>query len=132
MIKPKLVEVRTDLPEFRLIVAGSRDFEDYQLLTHCIEDLAKKDYDQYGVSIVSGMARGADAMAAHFAKEHGVKLYEMPADWSQGRGAGFARNTNMARFSDGLLAFWDNKSPGTKHMIDTMRKMGKPVTVVRF
>lgn len=119
--------------ELKLIVAGSRDFNDYVLLSSELNKLANGDFADRAVSIVSGMARGADAMAAHFARENGVMLYEYPADWDRlGKGAGFARNAQMAKDSDALLAFWDGRSPGTAHMIKTMTNMGKSVRVVKY
>ena len=51
-------------------------------------------------------------------------------DWDRyGRGAGFRRNTEMAEHADALVAVWDGASRGTKHMIDTMRRLGKKVYV---
>ena len=38
----------------------------------------------------------------------------------------------MAKAADGLVAFWDGKSKGTKHMIDIMTKAGKQVRVVMY
>lgn len=119
--------------ELKLIVAGSRGFNDYELLCRELIRLANDDFADKAVSIVSGMARGADALAVRFAKENDVVLYEYPADWdSLGKGAGFARNTQMARDSDFLLAFWDGQSNGTAHMIKTMTNMGKSVRVVKY
>lgn len=46
------------------------------------------------------------------------------------RYAAFVRNNEMAFFADALLAIWDGKSPGTRHMINAMRELGKPVKVV--
>ena len=119
--------------EFKLIVAGGRDFNDYSLLSAAITQLAEKKLSDRAVSIVSGVARGADAIGAHFARENGVVLYEFPADWNTyGKSAGYRRNVQMAEFSDGLLAFWDGNSRGTKHMIETMQDMGKPVWVLDY
>lgn len=121
------------MTEFKLIVAGGRDFADYSQLSKAILDLANGAYADKGVSIVSGMARGADALGARFAKEHGVQLYEAPANWDKyGKRAGFVRNNEMGVFSDGLLAFWDGQSKGTEQMIQYMRSLKKPVTVIRY
>lgn len=120
------------MKEFKLIVAGGRDFNDYGLLSKELNALANGIYADVAVSIVSGMARGADALAVRFAQEHGVQLYEFPADWSQGKWAGFLRNKEMAKFSDGLLAFWDGQSRGTRHMIETMEQLKKPVYIVQY
>lgn len=122
------------LPEFKLIVAGGRDFIDYGLLSTTIYILAEGTYANKAVSIVSGMARGADKLGHRFAKEQGVKVYEFPADWNGPlkKGAGFARNKDMGNFADGLLAFWDGKSPGTKQMIEYMRSLKKPVHIIKY
>lgn len=119
--------------EFKLIVAGGRDFNDYILLHEKLMELASTTYRDYEVSIVSGMARGADALGHRFAQVEQVECYEMAADWDRyGKRAGFMRNEDMGRFADGLLAFWDGKSRGTQHMIEFMRKLGKPTHVIRY
>ena len=119
--------------EFKLIVAGGRDFVDAYLLSQEINKLSFTTYADKEVSIVSGMARGADSLAHRFAKTNGIVVYEMPADWgTHGKRAGFMRNERMAHFSDGLLAFWDGYSKGTAHMIDYMRSINKPTHVVRY
>ena len=120
------------MTEFKLIVAGGRDFMDYQKLSQVLFDLSSQQYADKAVSIVSGMAKGADALGVRFAKEHGVTLYKYPADWSLGKSAGFRRNEQMGQESDGLVAFWDGHSSGTKHMIDYMQQLNKPVHVVSY
>jgi hypothetical protein len=122
------------MDEFKLIVAGGRDFDDYNKLSSELLALALGQYADKAVSIVSGMARGADLLAVRFAKEHGVKVYPFVPDWNGplGKGAGFARNKDMGNFADGLLAFWDGKSRGTKQMIEYMRSLNKPTKVCRY
>ena len=121
------------MKEFKLIVAGGRDFDDYETLSSEILNIANRAYKDYGVSIVSGMARGADALAVRFAEAFGVKLYEFHADWNTfGKSAGYIRNKEMAEFSDALIAFWDGESKGTTHMIKTMSDLGKFVHVVKY
>lgn len=45
------------------------------------------------------------------------KVFE--ADWNKhGKAAGPIRNKEMVSESDGLIAFWDGKSRGTKNAID--------------
>lgn len=84
------------------------------------------------LSNIAGLARGADALGAKFARAH-CQLYEFPADWDRyGKRAGFMRNEQMGHFADGLIAFWDGKSRGTKHMIDFMKSLGKPVHIVMY
>ena len=119
--------------ELKVIVAGGRNFNDYDQLSAVIFDQAELVGEDVGISIVSGMARGADALAHQFAMNEGVQVYEFPADWNKyGKRAGYVRNDEMAQFADALIAFWDGKSRGTKNMIETMTRLGKPVIVKRY
>ena len=120
------------MKEFKLIVAGGRDFADYDLLSKVILDLAHGEYADYALSIVSGMARGADTLGYMFAVKHNVVVYQYPADWNKyGKSAGYMRNRDMGLFADGLLAFWSG-SKGTHHMIKYMGTLGKPVHIVNY
>jgi len=133
------------LKELRIIVAGSRDFRDYQLLSDTIMEFLtdKDDIDIVDnpsqVKFISGTARGADVLGEQFAYTWGYDVIRFPADWNNlGRRAGYIRNEEMAKFAceNGnqgmLIAFWDGKSKGTKHMIDLANKYGLEVHVVNF
>lgn len=85
------------------------------------------------VELLCGMARGADITAYKLFKETSNTVHEYPADWVKyGKRAGYLRNTEMAKVADLGLAFWDSESKGTKHMIDTMDRLGKTCYVVRY
>ncbi len=117
---------------FKVIVAGSRDFTDYELLEQKLNFYFSKR-DVQDILIISGMARGADKLAVKFAKKNNVDYHTMPALWNQfGNKAGYLRNECMADMADALVAFWDGISKGTKHMIDTAMSKGIPVRVVQI
>lgn len=123
--------------ENRMIIAGSRNFCDYDFLKNKIICFFKESNKRLSdFAIVSGCARGVDTLGIRFAKENSLKLYEFPANWSLGKNAGMIRNSQMASFAyqnetnNGLLiAFWDGKSHGTKHMIQTARQEGLDVKI---
>ncbi len=117
------------LQEYKLIVAGSRNFQNYPLLKVKL-DLFLKGRLPF-VEIVSGHAQGADQLGEKYAQERGLVLKTFPAEWAKwGRGAGLLRNGEMAAYADALIAFWDGKSRGTADMIKKMRQAGKPFKVV--
>lgn len=121
------------MDEFKLIVAGSRGFNDAALLERTLIALSEKDFVDVSISIVSGMAKGADMLGYQFAKRHGVQCYEFPAHWDRyGRQAGYIRNSEMGKFADGLLAFWDGQSKGTNNMIEVMHRLMKPVHIIEY
>ena len=106
--------------EIKCIVAGGRDFNNYPLLCMKLNVLfSKKVEDGSSISIVSGLARGADSLGEKYARENGYECLEYPADWDKyGKSAGYKRNTQMAAIATHAVIFWDGQSKGTKHMID--------------
>ena len=133
MLGKMIMEIRQNIQKMdrkkNVIVAGSRGFKDYELM--------KKKLDYYfsamNPTIICGEARGADALGRRYAEENKLRILSYPANWTRdGKGAGYLRNEKMAKVADCLVAFWDGKSAGTKHMIDTMKALGKPVRIVKY
>ena len=118
---------------FRVIIAGSRDFNDYNLLKEKCDTFLEIKRMVNDIQIVSGGARGADSLGERYAAEKGYHLQLFNADWEKyGKSAGYKRNVEMAENADALIAFWDGQSRGTEHMIRTARDHKLPVRVVRF
>lgn len=71
-----------------------------------------------------------DAMGEELAKAWNWKLTIFPAEWEKyGKRAGILRNIQMGDYADALVAIWDGESKGTKHMIEYMQSLNKPVFV---
>lgn len=120
------------ISKYRVIIAGCRDFVDYELLKEKC-DFYLQNKKEEDIVIVSGHASGADALGERYAQERGLQLETYPADWkTHGRAADPIRNAQMASVAHALIAFWDGKSRGTKNMIDTATKRGLQVAVVRY
>jgi len=112
----------------KVIIAGSRNFNDYNLLKSSCDNLLTQFTN---IEIVSGTARGADKLGERYAREKGYDIKEFPANWDKfGKSAGYIRNDEMAKYADMLIAFWDGASKGTKHMIDLANKRGIKVIVI--
>lgn len=117
----------------KLIVAGGRDFVNTQVMITVLMDLVEKDKIDPNPELVCGMARGADLTAYSLWSGAGMVIHKFPADWVRlGKRAGFKRNQEMGEFADAAVCFWDGNSKGTKHMIDIMNRLGKPVYVIRY
>lgn len=112
----------------KFIIAGGRDFTDYFVL----EDTLKTFKNQID-EVVSGDAIGADIYGARWATYNNIPVKHFPADWEHnGSQAGFIRNAEMGQYADAAICFWDGKSKGTKHMIQTMRFLHKPYYVFDY
>ncbi len=119
-----------DFLDVRVEIAGCRDYCDYDeakgYIDFCLSDIRKEN----DIVIVSGCASGADAIGERYAEENGFKVEKYPADWKRyGRSAGPRRNKQMAEVSDYVICFWDEKSKGTKSMIDYAKKCNKPIKI---
>lgn len=118
--------------DYGVIVAGSRDFNDYTLLDDTLHKFLK-GFEAKEVTIISGTARGADTLGERFAYKYGCNLVRLPADWNQyGKSAGYRRNADMANIANACVVFWDGKSKGTKHMIDIAERKGLRLEVVIY
>ena len=114
----------------RVIVAGSRGFFDYELMCRELDKLFNESRMFAGreVKIISGMADGADSLAIRYADERKLTKILFPANWKRySRVAGFLRNEDMLSVATHLVAFWDGKSSGTRHMIEIAKAKGIPV-----
>lgn len=115
----------------KTIIAGSRTFTDYKLLCDSCEVIIKSELTRI-TEVVSGGARGADRLGERYADERNIPVKVFKAYWDiLGKKAGILRNLQMAEYADQLIAFWDGKSKGTKHMIDSARKAGLKVYIIR-
>lgn len=114
----------------KIIIAGGRDFKDYNKLCRSCDYML-----QYikNIEIVSGCANGADKLGEKYANEKGFTLHKFPANWDKyGKSAGYIRNEEMAKFSDVLISFWDGKSKGTEHMINLAKKYNLKIKVFNY
>lgn len=117
--------------KIKLIIAGGRDFDNYNLL----KETVNKFLSNYNGEpcIICGGAKGADTLGERFAEEQGYKIKYFPADWNTyGKSAGFVRNIEMAENATALIAFWNGKSSGTKHMIETAKKYNLEILVQEY
>ena len=109
----------------RVLVTGGRDFTDQAEMDRVLDQIHRKR----GISaIIAGGARGADTLAANWARRNNVALEEKPADWKKhGKSAGFKRNQEMLTKGkpNVVMAFPGGK--GTAHMVETATKAGVKV-----
>lgn len=116
---------------FRVIIAGTRHFNDYNMLReYADKKLSRQVALGKKIIILSGHCYGTDLLGEKFAQERKYDLEIYPAEWSRyGAAAGPRRNKQMAANAQALIAFWDGKSKGTKNMIEEAKKVGLLVAV---
>ena len=117
----------------QLIIAGGRDFTDSDLMRERLQAMEELGLFANGVELICGMAKGADNTGFDIFHKAGLTIHAYHPDWDGlGKRAGFVRNAQMGDDADMALIFWDGQSKGTKHMINYMEKLGKPVYLVGY
>jgi len=131
---------------FKVIIAGTRSFNDYEFLKQKCDYYLKNEDN---IVIVSGKASGADSLGEQYAQEKKYKIKEFPADWSNldlkpsiirkrsdgttyNAYAGIHRNEEMAKYADALILFYDGKSKGSKAMLELAKKYNLKIKVVLY
>jgi predicted Rossmann fold nucleotide-binding protein DprA/Smf involved in DNA uptake len=131
----------------RVIIAGDRECTDVSLVEKAIAQ-AKFDITE----VVSGGARGIDAMGELWARYNNIPTKVFEADWNDitapnaivktrinpwnkkheqyNAGAGFARNEQMAEYAEALIAIEPHgPTSGTQDMIKRAKAHNLPVYI---
>lgn len=117
----------------KLLIAGGRDFNNRELMMYHLKAMFDLGEIDPSVELICGMARGADMLGYEIFKAAELPIHVFKPDWNGlGKRAGFVRNEEMGDVADLALIFWDQQSRGTKHMIDYMAKLQKPVRIVHY
>lgn len=109
----------------RVLICGSRDWQDLGAIFNRVAGLGPKDI------VIHGGAVGADRLAEQAARQLGHHTAEVRPLWDHfGKRAGHIRNAAMLDLQpDLVLAFQRNGSKGTQGTIDEARKRGVEVEV---
>lgn len=121
----------------KVVIAGSRDLDDFDMVCKAIEDSGFEITE-----VVSGGAKGADALGEQWAKQNKIPIKKFPADWKNLKAegavikdgpygkynvnAGFARNKDMAEYCDALIAI-NLGTNGTDNMVAAATELNKKV-----
>ena len=117
----------------KVVICGPRTFEDFDVIEKAVEK-SGFDVDE----VVSGHAKGADALGEMWARKHDKKIKLFPAMWNDlkqegavvktnkwkkkyNANAGFFRNEEMAKYADACVAIFDDTG-GTKNMIKNAKE----------
>lgn len=108
-------------------VVGSRTMTDAAWLAHVLNQ-CRSVWGAF--TVISGGARGADALALAWARERDQPFRLYAARWGKyGKRAGPLRNRRMVEDAQVVVAFWDGQSAGTASTIAIAKELNRPVYV---
>lgn len=120
----------------KVIIAGSRDITNYNLLKEVIKESGFKITE-----VVSGCAKGVDKLGEDYADHCMIPVKKFPAKWADlsepcivaenqygkyNKLAGINRNKEMAEYADALICLHDG-SKGSLSMVEIAKEAGLKV-----
>ena len=129
--------------QFKVIIAGSRAFRDYDLLEKKCDQILSSIQDE--IWVISG----AYTLGEKYAQKRGYYLLECPAQWDDIEGkptseigtnsrgqkywklAGLRRNEQMAQNADALILF-NLGTSGSQNMLYNARKLGLKIRDIKI
>lgn len=112
-------------------IVGSRrrnSKEDFDL----VEKKFLEIYEDGDELVSGGCPSGGDKFCEMLAKKYQIPIKIYYAQWDKlGKGAGFARNTDIARDADALIALVaEDRKGGTEDTIKKAEKLGKQIILI--
>lgn len=109
----------------KVAIVGSRTYQPLERVRQYVRALPADTI------IISGGARGVDQAAEQEARKRGLEVQIFLPDWdAYGKAAGPMRNRRIVDACDLVVAFWDQKSSGTRNTIEQARSQGKTVLII--
>ena len=108
----------------KLLIVGSRSITAFDLSAYVPPDAD---------TIISGGAKGVDALAEQYADFHNLSKYILRPHYERyGRAAPLMRNREMVDIADAVLVIWDGHSRGAQYTIAYATEREKPLSVIQL
>lgn len=107
------------MTEFKLIVAGGRDYANYEHMSRVLFAMADTEFADKDISIVASNREGASPLSIKLAKDNRIPIRM------------FGLFTDMCRNADAMVILWDHKTYTEWYMSRLMNRLGKPVHVIK-
>ncbi len=108
-----------------VLVTGSRNITNIDY----VFNILNKNINKYKDTVVHGGAKGADSVVEAWCRQNNVKSIVVRPIYPSKKEYYLHRNAEMVGMCDKCLAFWDEKSRGTKFTFQYAKKRNKQVDV---
>lgn len=119
--------------EYKVILAAGNDFSDYALYKKKILFYLSNKIKTHSIVVLTGASRLTDIYTKRLSED--IDFIKEPHEADRGRyGLDAIRisNEEMTASADALIAFWNGKSSGIKTMIESAKRRGIKVAIVKF
>lgn len=120
-------------PEYKVILAVSRSFENYDLFKERILFFLSDIMRNYSIVIITGASKSTDMYSDKLCEEIGFVKEPHETNWGKyGQKAISVSNDEMTDSADALIAFWNGRSTGIKDLIEKAKLKNIKVAVVEY
>jgi hypothetical protein len=109
----------------RVIIGGSKSVSSPEALEQAVARSG------FAISrVITGDSRGADTLAAGWARAHGIPVEIIVPDWhSYGGRAADIRNAEIVARAHACIVLWDGFSRGTAALIEESKRRALPLLI---
>ena len=117
--------------EYRVIIAGSSSFDDYELFKEKCDYYLSSKKDTHIITILSGTSKNTEQFIHKYGREKSCIIEPYCVDWQYGWDAMYQLNKEKVAHADALIAFWDGKGGYTRALIDAAKDKGIKVAIIK-
>ena len=125
------------MDEYRVVIAGSRSFTQFDLGLQMIKDATASIFDYAAnkpvnepLVFLSGQESGANQLSYMLSEQYDIKTITFAPEEGSGVFGGYTRNRQMLDYADSLIVFWDEQCRNTKHVIEHAQFIGIPYKLI--
>jgi hypothetical protein len=127
------------MKQIRIIIAGSKSFNNYKILSKALDKYIDELSPVYrrDIELISGAERMVASIVEQYTLDHGHNFRAYEAYWDdEPENAGYYRNNAMFKHASKgigvLFIFWDGKSKSVKNLVELAQHYGVEIHVERY
>lgn len=110
---------------FKVVVAGSKGFEDYALLEQYVDKKLSRVAQEDTIEIVTSHSKSTIDLAVRYARERGYPHRHFQPDLAKHKAQAYPQvNQALLAYADSIIVFWDGREGAAASLIKMAREAG--------
>ena len=115
---------------FKVVIVGSKGFEDYALLEQYVDKKLSRVAQEDAIEIVTSHSKSTVDMAVRYAQERGYQHKHFQPDPAKYKAQAYPQvNQELLAYADSIIAFWDGQEGAAGTLIKKARDAGVRIAV---
>lgn len=115
---------------FKVVIVGSKGFEDYALLEQYVDKKLSRVAQEDAIEIVTSHSKSTVELAVRYAQERGYQHKHFQPDPAKYKAQAYPQvNQELLAYADSIIAFWDGQEGAAGTLIKKARDAGVRIAV---